>query len=143
MKRAHSREDEDTRWIPGTVVWLQRSRYEIESSRCAEPDGRPMGSCYVPDIAELQRADVESLGSRKSGKYRPASQDDRIVDDEIFGTFLHNLSTREQSVVLVENRLALAQKSVRPIGLAAVLVGAPDESTRPLSVRAQSSAVEH
>ena len=89
MKGAQSQKDESSGWISGPVVWLQRRGYEIESLSGTKSNGGPMRSRYVPDKAELQRTDTESLGRGKSGEQRAISQYDRVNDNEILGALLY------------------------------------------------------
>src|SRR5881275_2210571 len=101
-----------------------------------------MRSRQFPDVPKLEGADVEFLARRECGKYHAASQNNRNVHDEISGAFLHNLGPPEERIALVENCLALCEKAIRPAGLGAVLVGAPDERARPLTLSTQSRSVK-
>src|ERR1700687_3222964 len=142
MKRAHSQEDEHTHRISGTVVWLKGSRNEIEGPGGTEPNGSPTRSSHFPDIAKLQRANVEALADGEAGQNCATSQNNGVVDDKILGVLLHDLRSPEHGVVPVENRLALGEKCARPAGSSAMLVGPPDKGTRQLPVGTQASSMK-
>src|SRR6476661_3507794 len=127
MKRTQSEKDEDTSWISGTVVWLQRSGHKIESSRGSESNGRPVRAGQFSYITELDGTDVEFLECRKSGESCSIPRDDRAIHYQIVCSLLYDLGAAEEGGVAIENRFALQQKRARPPCLSVVLVRPPDE----------------
>src|SRR5204862_4496831 len=98
MKRSQSQEYERANRSSRAVIWLQRVWHEVEGYGSAESKRCEAKSRQLSDVAELRRSEVELLCRRKSWQGHTTTCNYGIIDDEVLGALLHELSSAEQRI---------------------------------------------